>query len=202
RGGRMRGEPCARLSPTAFVNFLQNHDQIGNRALGDRLEWSAVRAAIEAALAITLLAPMPPMLFMGDEFGARTPFPFFCDFSGALADAVREGRRLEFAQAYESFGEDVPDPLSEATFKSAKLEWRDLDHAGGARQMLVKRLLEVRRIAIVPHLADARFRYLELQAANRMLSASRTRGTGRARARCTNMSVRRLPQGAPACRGK
>jgi len=202
RGGRKRGEPSARLSPTAFVNFLQNHDQIGNRALGDRLEWSADRVAIEAALAITLLAPMPPMLFMGDEFGARTPFPFFCDFSGALADAVREGRRLEFAQAYESFGEDVPDPLSEATFKSAKLEWRDLDHAGGARQMLVKRLLEVRRIAIVPHLADARFHDSDLQAANRMLSASWTLGTGRSLSLRANISDRPLPHGAPAPHGK
>src|SRR5262249_13639610 len=71
RGGRPRGEPCGHLSPAAFVNFLQNHDQIGNRALGDRLEWSANPEAIEAALAITLLAPMPPLLFMGEEWGAR-----------------------------------------------------------------------------------------------------------------------------------
>ena len=72
RGGRKRGEPSCQLPPAAFVNFLQNHDQIGNRALGDRLEWSTDHAALEAALAITLLAPTSPMLFMGDEFGART----------------------------------------------------------------------------------------------------------------------------------
>ena len=85
RGGKARGEPIGALPPTAFVNFLQNHDQIGNRALGDRLEWSASQMAIDAALAITLLAPMPPLLFMGEEWGARTPFPFFCDFDGELA---------------------------------------------------------------------------------------------------------------------
>ena len=68
--------------PTAFVNFLQNHDQIGNRALGDRLEANADPRAIEAALAITLLAPTVPMLFMGEEWGSRAPFPFFCDFQG------------------------------------------------------------------------------------------------------------------------
>ena len=145
---------------------------------------------------------MPPMLFMGDEFGARTPFPFFCDFSGALADAVREGRRREFAQAYESFGQDVPDPLSEATFKSAKLEWRDLDSAGRARQMLVKRLLEIRRTAIVPHLADARFRDSDLEVATRPLSASWTLGAGRSLSLRANISDRPLPRGAPVPPGK
>ena len=82
------------------MNFLQNHDQIGNRALGERLSVLAPPAALEAALAVTLLAPAPPLMFMGDEWGARRPFPFFCDFQGELADAVRNGRRKEFAEAY------------------------------------------------------------------------------------------------------
>ena len=103
--------PAAHLTPTAFVNFLQNHDQIGNRALGDRLESIAKPEAIEAALAITLLAPMVPMLFMGEEWGSKAPFPFFCDFEGDLAEAVRQGRRKEFAGAYAKYGDDVPDPL-------------------------------------------------------------------------------------------
>jgi maltooligosyltrehalose trehalohydrolase len=77
RGGQLRGEPSDALAPAAFVNFLQNHDQIGNRALGDRLESNVSAKAIEAALAITLLAPMIPMLFMGEEWGSKTPFPFF-----------------------------------------------------------------------------------------------------------------------------
>ena len=85
------------LSPLAFVNFLQNHDQIGNRALGERLTILAPPAAVEAALTILLLSPSPPLLFMGEEWGSRQPFPFFCDFKGELADAVRNGRKREFA---------------------------------------------------------------------------------------------------------
>ena len=112
REGQSRGEPSAQLAPTAFVNFLANHDQIGNRPLGDRLETNAGAQAIEAALQVLLIAPAIPMLFMGQEWGSRTPFPFFCGFEGALADAVREGRRKEFAWAYAKYGEEIPDPLA------------------------------------------------------------------------------------------
>ena len=102
-----------RLPPTAFVNFLQNHDQIGNRALGERLSVLAAPAALEAALAVTAARAAPPLMFMGDEWGAREPFPFFCDFKGELAEAVRDGRRKEFAEAYASATATIPDPLSE-----------------------------------------------------------------------------------------
>jgi maltooligosyltrehalose trehalohydrolase len=158
RGGQARGEPSAALTPTAFVNFLQNHDQIGNRALGDRLESLAEEKGIEAALAITLLAPMVPMLFMGEEWGSTAPFPFFCDFQGDLADAVRKGRRTEFAGAYAKYGNEIPDPLDEATFRSAMLDWnaRDLPKAH-RRLALVRDLLSVRRREIVPLLTGARF---------------------------------------------
>lgn len=156
REGAFRGEPSANLPPTAFVNFLQNHDQIGNRALGDRLVCDP--AALEAALAITLLAPMPPLLFMGEEWGATTPFPFFCDFHGDLAQAVREGRRREFKQAHETFGDDVPDPLAEATFARAKLDWQELQNPEGQRRhALIRKLLAVRQHEIVPNLRDAAF---------------------------------------------
>ena len=87
--------------------------------------------AIEAALAVTLLAPMPPMMFMGEEWGSQQPFPFFCDFTGALADAVREGRREEFKTAYARYGDDVPDPLAEATFRSAVLDWQEAGRKPG-----------------------------------------------------------------------
>src|SRR5258707_15689705 len=100
----------------AFINFLQNHDQIGNRPLGDRLETVAKTEAIEAALAVLLLAPAIPMLFMGEEWGAKTPFPFFCDFKGGLAEAVRQGRRREYDWAYAQHGDTVPDPLTQSTF--------------------------------------------------------------------------------------
>ncbi len=146
RGGQLRGEPSGALAPTSFVNFLQNHDQIGNRALGDRLESLAADKAIEAALAITLLAPMIPMLFMGEEWGAIAPFPFFCDFGGDLADAVRNGRRKEFAGAYAKYGNEIPDPLDETTFRSAVLDWNARDLPDAHRRLaLVQRLLSVRQ---------------------------------------------------------
>jgi malto-oligosyltrehalose trehalohydrolase len=158
RGGRPRGEPSAALPPIAFVNFLQNHDQIGNRAFGNRLECLAVDSAIEAALAITLLAPMIPMLFMGEEWGSTAPFPFFCDFQGDLANAVRNGRRREFAGAYAKYGDEVADPLDEATFRSAVLDWnaRDLPKPH-QRLTLVRDLLSLRRLEIIPRLDGARF---------------------------------------------
>jgi maltooligosyltrehalose trehalohydrolase len=157
RGGQLRGEASGALPPTAFVNFLQNHDQIGNRAFGDRLENNVKPEAIEAALAITLLAPAIPMLFMGEEWGSKVPFPFFCDFKGGLAEAVRKGRRDEYAWVYATYGDDVPDPLSEATFHSAILDWESLNGSGRERLALVRELLAIRRRHITPRLAGARF---------------------------------------------
>jgi maltooligosyltrehalose trehalohydrolase len=156
RDGQLRGEPSGELAPTAFVNFLQNHDQIGNRAFGDRLESNAASEAIEAALAITLLAPAIPMLFMGEEWGSKTPFPFFCDFQGDLAEAVRNGRRREYAWAYSKYGTEVPDPLAESTFQSAVLDWESRSQPAGERRLaLVRDLLGIRRQQIMPRLAGA-----------------------------------------------
>jgi maltooligosyltrehalose trehalohydrolase len=158
RGGQLRGEPSGKLAPTAFVNFLQNHDQIGNRAFGDRLESQVKAQAIEAALAITLLAPAIPMLFMGEEWGSKAPFPFFCDFKGDLAEAVREGRRREYAWAYAKYGDEVPDPLDQATFQSAVLDWEASKVAPGqTRLALVQELLSIRQREIAPRLAGAAF---------------------------------------------
>jgi maltooligosyltrehalose trehalohydrolase len=158
RDGQLRGEPSGTLSPTAFINFLQNHDQIGNRAFGDRLESKVNAEAIEAALAITLLAPAIPMLFMGEEWGSKTPFPFFCDFEGDLADAVRKGRRREYAWAYSKYGNEVPDPLDQATFQSAVLDWDARNESVGRKRLaLVRELLAIRRQEIVPRLAGAAF---------------------------------------------
>jgi maltooligosyltrehalose trehalohydrolase len=156
-GGKHRGEPSGKLSPTCFVNFLQNHDQIGNRALGDRLESIADPQAVEAALAVTLVAPMTPMLFMGEEWGSKAPFPFFCDFKGDLANAVRKGRRSEYAWAFAKYGDAIPDPLDEATFASAVLDWDAPDTGPGRKRLeLVQSLLAIRRREIVPRLAGAR----------------------------------------------
>src|SRR5277367_5236282 len=127
--GTTRGEPSGGLPPSVFVAFLQNHDQIGNRAFGDRLEAIASPEAARAVGAVCLLLPQIPMLFMGQEWGASQPFPFFCDFSAKLADAVRTGRREEFARFPEfqspATRERIPDPTSDETFLSAKLGWAD-----------------------------------------------------------------------------
>jgi malto-oligosyltrehalose trehalohydrolase len=178
RGGRLRGEPSGQLAPTAFVNFLQNHDQIGNRALGDRLESNVGAGAIEAALAITLLTPAIPMLFMGEEWGSKAPFPFFCDFEGDLADAVRNGRRKEFAGAYAKYGDELPDPLDPLTFQSAILDWGSRnEQAGRERLALVRDILAVRRREIVPRLAGAAFGDAHA-ADNGLLTASWRMGDG------------------------
>jgi maltooligosyltrehalose trehalohydrolase len=200
RGGRARGEPSGDLPPTAFVNFLQNHDQIGNRAFGDRLETLANPEAIKAALAITLLAPSIPMLFMGEEWGSNAPFPFFCDFKGALAEAVRKGRRDEYAWAYERFGDDVPDPLSEATFHSAGLDWDTRAGSGRERLALVRELLSIRRRHITPHLAGARFG--EAHAAhNGLLSANWQLGESAKLFLSANLSDHAIAAGPDATRG-
>jgi maltooligosyltrehalose trehalohydrolase len=158
RGGRLRGEPSGTLAPASFVSFLQNHDQIGNRALGDRLESIADPKAIEAALAITLLAPMVPMLFMGEEWGSKRPFPFFCDFHGDLAEAVRKGRRKEFAGAYAKYGDEIPDPLKQSTFQSAIVDWESRHEPPGQKRLaLVQQLLAIRRREVTPRLAGAGF---------------------------------------------
>jgi len=115
-----RGEPSAYLPPSAFVLFLQNHDQIGNRAFGDRLTTLARPTALRAAMGLLLLSPQIPLLFMGEEFGATQPFLFFTDHNAELAEAVRNGRRQEFA-AFAAFAdpakrEQIPDPNDPNTF--------------------------------------------------------------------------------------
>src|SRR6185437_15717099 len=96
--GEPRGEPSRDLPALCFVSFMQNHDQIGNRAFGDRILNIASPAAVKVAMTCLLLAPSPPLLFMGEEFGASTPFLFFCDFGPDLASKVTRGRRSEFAR--------------------------------------------------------------------------------------------------------
>jgi malto-oligosyltrehalose trehalohydrolase len=196
RGGQLRGEPSGALGPAAFVNFLQNHDQIGNRALGDRLESLANDKAIEAALAITLLAPMVPMLFMGEEWGSTAPFPFFCDFQGELADAVRKGRRKEFAGAYAKYGAEVPDPLDQKTFQSTVLDWNGHDAAGRQRLMLVQRLLSIRHREIIPRLAGARFGDAAAHD-NGLLSAHWRMGGGSELRLLANLSGHDIPRAKP-----
>ena len=157
RDGRPRGTPSGHLSPGAFVDFLQNHDQIGNRAFGERLEILAPAPAIEAALAVLLLSPHPPMLFMGEEFAATSPFLFFCDFASnpALAEAVTSGRRREFA-GFKGFADPalrqlIPDPGAATSFLRCQLDWACLERPPHSERFaLVRQLLALRQRWIIP----------------------------------------------------
>jgi len=150
RGGRRRGEVSGDLPPTAFVLYLQNHDQVGNRPFGDRLITLVDAEALRAATALQLLCPHIPLIFMGEELGSTVPFQFFTDYRGELAAAVREGRRREFA-SFVGFDADkeIPDPNALETFERCRLtneqpkpEWVEL----------YRRLLALRREVIVPRL--------------------------------------------------
>ncbi|MFL5257833.1 MAG: malto-oligosyltrehalose trehalohydrolase [Rhodopila sp.] len=148
-----RGQPCADLPPTAHVLFLQNHDQIGNRAFGERLTMLADARALEAAITLQMLCPQIPLLFMGEEIASTTPFLFFTDHHNELADAVREGRRQEFA-GFAAFAdpekrERIPDPNAMDTFTAS------IPRPGpGAaeRFALYRTLIHLRKQEIVPRL--------------------------------------------------
>lgn len=130
RGGTLRGTPSQHLPPVRMVNFLQNHDQIGNRAFGERLTTLCAPEALRAGVALTLLAPAIPLLYMGEEWGTRRPFLFFCDLGADLAPLVTEGRRREFAQ-FPAFRDPavrqrIPDPVAQETFVQSQLDWSEL----------------------------------------------------------------------------
>jgi len=151
RHGHERGEPSGHLPPSAFVAFLQNHDQIGNRALGERLHQLCSPQALKAATALLLLSPMIPLMFMGDESNAREPFLFFTDHHGELAEAVREGRRNEFKD-FAAFQdperrERIPDPNALTTFLQTTPSFHENEHTE-----LYRQLLSLRHGHIVPHL--------------------------------------------------
>jgi len=155
-GGKLRGEPSGHLAPTALVSFLQNHDQIGNRAFGERLgQLVESEAPLIAATAILLLAPQPPMLFMGEEWAAAQPFLYFCDFEPQLAEQVRSGRLREFA-GFERFRAPdvvarIPDPVAPESLARSRLDWSQLN-LPPHREWLARyrALLDTRRRAITP----------------------------------------------------
>jgi maltooligosyltrehalose trehalohydrolase len=148
REGRSRGSPAAGIAPTRFVHFIQNHDQIGNRPEGDRVGAAVPPAAFRAASALLLLAPSTPLLFMGEEWNASTPFLYFTDHGEELGRAVREGRLREFEalRGSKPFEGDPPDPQALATFERSRLCWDERalpGHAGTLR--LHRELLRLRR---------------------------------------------------------
>ena len=154
----LRGEPSAHLPPTSFVGFLQNHDQIGNRALGERITALAPPEAVRAATAILLLSPALPLLFMGEEWGAPEPFLFFSDLGPDLGPSVAEGRRHEFARfpefASAALRERIPDPQAPTTRVASVLDWSRLaEPAHRAWLDFHRTLLLLRAEAIGPLLA-------------------------------------------------
>ncbi|MGZ3532551.1 MAG: alpha-amylase family glycosyl hydrolase [Vulcanimicrobiaceae bacterium] len=143
---------------THRVDYLQNHDQIGNRPFGERITALASAQAVRAAVAVLLLAPPVPLLFMGEEWGASAPFLFFCDFEPNLAKRVTEGRRREFAGLAEfdspAARMAIPDPSAAETFQKSKLQWQEIERPEHRASLEFYRdLLHIRREAIAPRLA-------------------------------------------------
>jgi maltooligosyltrehalose trehalohydrolase len=161
RQGHARGEPSGCLSPDHFVVFAQNHDQIGNRALGDRLQVSVEPARLQVAQALTALTPMIPLFFMGEPWGAREPFLFFTDFQAPLDAAVREGRRAEFSH-FAAFAdpharEAIPDPNAAETFEASRCPMPPADAlAGNAWLALFQQHLALRRHYLCQGASQAR----------------------------------------------
>jgi maltooligosyltrehalose trehalohydrolase len=154
--GLVRGTEGKGLPPARFVHCLSNHDQTGNRALGERIGTIVPPAAYRALSAILCLTPYTPMLFMGQEWGASSPFVFFCDHKADLGRAITEGRRREFA-SFPEFSDPVrqaqiPDPQAEETFTRSKLRWDEKDRPPHASLLaLYRECLSLRK-------AEAAFR--------------------------------------------
>jgi maltooligosyltrehalose trehalohydrolase len=199
--GHARGEPSAHLPPTAFVLFLQNHDQVGNRAFGERLTALADPTLLAAATALLLLSPQIPMLFMGEEWGATAPFLFFTDHNEELAPLVTAGRRKEFAKfaAFQDPAkrERIPDPNAEGTFRASipdPVEAARPPH--DAVLALHKHLLALRREHIIPRLSGTKA--LGAQAVGeKAVLAHWQLGDGSLLTIATNLGGDTVPCGAP-----
>jgi maltooligosyltrehalose trehalohydrolase len=162
-----RGTDPAGLEPRRFVFFLQNHDQVGNRALGERLHHQVEPAAFRAATVLLLCAPQTPLLFMGQEWAAPEPFLYFTDHEPGLGRLVTEGRRREF-RGFSAFSdpqqrERIPDPQAASTFERSRLDWTRRDEEPHASTLRLHRaLLRLRREE--PLLCDATARSVQVAA--------------------------------------
>jgi maltooligosyltrehalose trehalohydrolase len=161
RGGKRHGEDASRLPLGAFVSYLQTHDQVGNRAFGERIQAIGEPALVRAAWTCLVFSPHVPMFFMGEEFEASTPFQYFCDFGPELAAAVSKGRREEFGR-FKAFADEaararIPDPNAESTFLASKLRWEECDDPlHEAWRVQLGEMLALRRQRLVPRLAGQR----------------------------------------------
>lgn len=184
RDHQARGEPSGHLPATAFVSFLQNHDQVGNRAFGERITTLTKPEQIRAALVLLLLAPSPPLLFMGEEWGCTQPFAFFCHFGPDLAEKVIAGRRQEFAR-FSQFSdpasrERIPNPMDSNTFEQTRLDWGSCNlPAHQHRLALYRELLALRHRQLIPRLHHITGRQKTFtQLSDRALSARWRLGDG------------------------
>jgi maltooligosyltrehalose trehalohydrolase len=170
--GRNHGRPVQGLAPNRFLGYLQNHDQVGNRAAGERLAALVDTARLKIGAALVLTAPFVPLLFAGEEWGASAPFLYFADHSDpALRAAVREGRRQEFAP----FGWDpaaIPDPEDERTFRRSVLDWSEIDRPPHAELLDWHReLIALRRAT--PALRDGSRPQVDVDAERGLLAVHR-----------------------------
>ncbi|MGY4535072.1 maltooligosyltrehalose trehalohydrolase [Pseudomonas sp. TE3786] len=182
RHGHARGEPSGHLPPTAFVLFLQNHDQVGNRAFGERLSCLADPDALKAATVLLLLSPMIPLLFMGEEWGSRQAFLFFTDHHDELGIAVRDGRRNEFGEFAvfqdSAIRDSIPDPNKLGTFNSSLPDYApDIEPSHQAWRIYYRKLLELRQQLIVPRLPGSHAGYVQVLG-DKALSANWTLADG------------------------
>ncbi len=184
RNDQARGEASDHLPATAFVSFLQNHDQAGNRAFGERITLLAKPEQIRAAIVLLLLAPSPPLLFMGEEWGCTQPFAFFCDFGPDLAEQVIAGRRQEF-ECFPQFHdpasrERIPNPMDPTTFEQAILDWETCNLPEHKQWLaLYRELLALRRRELMPRLHNIAGQHKTCtQLSDRALSARWVLGDG------------------------
>jgi maltooligosyltrehalose trehalohydrolase len=164
---RNHGRPVVALPADRYLGFIQNHDQVGNRAQGDRLSHLVDIGRAKIGAAMVLLAPFVPMLFAGEEFAASSPFLYFTDFQDKeLGRLVSEGRRREFV-AFGWSPEEVPDPQEEETFLRSKLRWEEVGHGAHAEMLeWYRRLIALRRQESAltrGDLRDVRVRFDEAQ---------------------------------------
>jgi len=203
--GQRRGQPSGHLSPTAFVLFLQNHDQVGNRARGERLVTLADENALKAATALLLLCPMVPLLFMGEEWGTRQPFLYFTDHPEPLARAVRDGRQREF-QSFSAFDNDtgppLPDPNHIGTFLISRPFYvSERQTSNGRWHSYYSELLHLRHRYILPRLPATRSRGVDILG-SAALSAQWRLGDGSALLITLNLGATPQPHTCCAADGK
>jgi len=176
--GQPRGRRADELPAESFVYCLQNHDQIGNRAFGDRLTAKTSIDAFCAASALLLFLPMTPMLFMGQEWAASTPFQYFTDHDAELGALISKGRRAELARFVQFASGEVPDPQDPATFARSVLRWEERDEPAHARVLaLYQQLLRLRRED--PVLRDAPRSQLAVRVVDGLLHVERWSGDER-----------------------